>query len=61
MESKDYDLNMQLNEVYERLADISQRQRELNKERSQVERTRDEILRELGRAGVYGVNTDEVF
>jgi predicted transcriptional regulator len=54
MESE-YDLNIELNRVYNRLADISERQRELNQERQAVETERDELLRALGRIGTYDV------
>jgi hypothetical protein len=47
------ELNHELNVVYEQLAEISQRQRSLNAERELVETRRDEILHELGRAGVF--------
>lgn len=51
----EYDLNIQLNRVYSQLADISERQRELNMERQAAESDRDELLRALGRIGAYDV------
>ena len=49
MTTPEYDANIELNRVYNQLADLSERQAELNKERQAVEERRDEILRFLGK------------
>lgn len=46
------DLEEELNRVYEQLSDVNTRQRELNRERDQIEGDRNLILIELGRIGV---------
>ena len=45
---ENYDLNMELNEVYERLADVAIRASAIYRERRELEHTRDDLLRELG-------------
>ena len=50
-------LEEELNRTYEQLADISERQRILNRERDQVEGDRNVILVELGRMSVQGYGT----
>ena len=50
-----YELQMELNEVYEELASIAVRQAALTRERDRVESDRDAILKELGKLGTYDV------
>lgn len=47
-------LEAELQEKYDQLADISERQRQLNRERDRVEGDRNVILVELGRMGIRG-------
>ena len=49
---KEFDLNEELNRVYEQLSELNSRQRELNRERDQLEGDRNVILVELGRIGI---------
>lgn len=55
MRPKNYELQMELNQIYDQLAEVSNQQRELNKRRDELEGDRDVILIELGRIGCWDV------
>ena len=51
---KQFDLNQELNQIYDELATVAVRQQALNKTREALEADRNAVLIELGRRGVMG-------
>jgi hypothetical protein len=54
----DFDLNMELNQTYEQLANVAMRQRALAREREALEEQRDHILYQLGKLAHRGARWD---